>query len=88
MNDHGDFSTVSLKNTIIESIKKALSDESVEVRLVADESFRHIELYVSYAEIFRGKSLIDCHRLVMSALDHMIASGTLHAVSVKIAPPP
>ena len=39
------------------------------------------------AEAFRGKSLIERHRMVHSALDALMKSGEVHAVSIHAKSP-
>ncbi|MCC6276816.1 MAG: BolA/IbaG family iron-sulfur metabolism protein [Oligoflexia bacterium] len=39
------------------------------------------------SEAFNGKSMLDCHRMVKALFDQDIASGDVHALSIKTFTP-
>jgi acid stress-induced BolA-like protein IbaG/YrbA len=65
-----------------ELIKKALhqSIENCEVEVEGSESKYTVHII---SNVFLGKSIIDRHKLVYSALNQYIKTGEIHALTIK-----
>jgi BolA protein len=79
------------KNNIITLLKQSLNPSFLNI---IDESDRHkghagntggghfiVEIG---SDLFKGKSKIECHRMVYQALEHLIQSKQIHALSIQI----
>jgi BolA protein len=83
------------QDVIIEKLEKAFDPQSLHVE---DESHRHaghaghrpggethFRVYI-VSEAFRGKSRIECHRMINAALESEL-SGGVHALAIHAAAP-
>ncbi|HEX9757778.1 MAG TPA: BolA family protein [Nitrospiria bacterium] len=62
-------------------IKKAIPDANV---YIADKTgvMDHFLIQV-VSDVFKGKNMLDCHRLVYGALKEPMQDGRVHAVEIK-----
>ena len=68
-------------NEIMNMIKKSISDAQVKVEDMTGGG-DHFEISVVSAA-FKGKLLIDQHRMVQAALEEGLEDGRIHAVKIK-----
>jgi stress-induced morphogen len=66
-------------------IKKLIPDAHVVVSDMTGGG-DHFEITVT-SESFRGKMLIDQHRMIQQALDPAMADGRIHAIRIKTQTP-
>lgn len=66
-------------------VKKEIPDAEIQIQdLTGNQDHFHI-LVIS--PIFKGKMLIDQHRLVQQALQSVLEDGRIHAVQIKTRTP-
>ena len=70
---------------IADLIKKAIPDAQVQVEDTR-ETGDHFHIFV-VSSVFKGKMLIDQHRLVQEALEKAFQDGRIHAVQIKTQTP-
>jgi BolA family transcriptional regulator, general stress-responsive regulator len=93
--DHARVRTMATRDLITEKLRKAFAPESLRVE---DESHRHeghaghrpggethLRLYI-VSQAFRGKSRLERHRMINSALAGELA-GSVHALAIHAAAP-
>ncbi len=68
--------------TAIETVKKALPDSKVDIYDLGGGNHLRIEVV---SDEFKGKSLIQQHKMVHDILDHQMENrgGFIHALSIK-----
>ncbi len=73
-----------MENSQVEALIKAGLPDA-EVKVTGDG--RHFEVEV-VSPAFKGKSLIQRHRMIMDTVKAQVASDELHAISIKSARTP
>ncbi len=73
------------ESEVKELIKKAISDAHIEVTDMTGGN-DHFQIFVVSRE-FKGKLLIDQHRMVQQSLEAALNDGRIHAVQIKTETP-
>ncbi len=69
------------KDAVTDYIRKEIPDASIEL---ADRTgtMDHFAIHV-VSDLFRGKNLLDRHRLIYQALSEPMRDGRIHALEIK-----
>ncbi len=76
---------MNLLNEIADLVKKAIPDAQVQVEDMTGTG-DHFQISV-VSSAFKGKTLIDQHRLVQESLQMAFEDGRIHAVQIKTQTP-
>ena len=63
-------------------IKKILAEKIIDASITVEGAESKYTVKV-VSEIFKGKTIIERHKIIYSALDSYIKSGEIHALTIK-----